>query len=363
VNLDKSRSPLLALAIESGHIEVAETLIELGWGLDFLGCQGQSPLYKAARRGHDGLVKLLLQASVDGNTTDTISQWTPLIVASVYGFTDSVKHLKAAGVDASRLDRRGWSAVDHASYRGYPKVVEALKSTGTWASVAEPLGTVSLQYPDANAPPTVTLDKHTRDLQSGVDTETSHIFVNLGSLDLYRTCKGIDMQPYLDKISPEKLPESDMLLEVEASGCKEKYRIHLPIMEDLTNSPWQFSTKTPDTVRLSFRLLKSICRDEHDNAVLCSALALLKSLRQGLGQGREMVSRDHTVPLVDGSGTYAGDLNFNFLVCHPFKPDSEVPIPQQMRRLEPTRVGGHRGMLLHLLPHLPLTVWTVLTCC
>jgi glycerophosphodiester phosphodiesterase len=128
-NLGDEQNHLLALAIENGHTEVAETLIAAKLGLDVLDERGQSPLYRAARRGYGNLVKLLLEASVDGDAADVGNQWTPLIVASVYGHTGPVEQLKAYKVDIDRLDRRGWSAVDHAAYRGYPRVVEVLQPT------------------------------------------------------------------------------------------------------------------------------------------------------------------------------------------------------------------------------------------
>ncbi|KAK3197467.1 hypothetical protein GRF29_216g334439 [Pseudopithomyces chartarum] len=304
-DLDDPRARLLSLAIESGHTE--------------------SPLYRAARRGYGDLVKLLVGAGVDSNAMENTSQWTPLIVASVYGHSHLVKDLKAAGVNTTHLDRRGWSAVDHASYRGFPKIVEALGSTRAQPRSAIPSrsSTIGLQCPDASAP-TVTLDRHTQGVQSNGDAELSHLFVN--------------------KYLPKTLPESDLFLEVLASECKEKYRIYLPITEDLDNLPWHFSTRAPDSVRLTFRISRSASRDANRNAVLCSGIALLKSLKGNLRQRVETVGRDHTISLVDESGTHAGDIDFHFLFCHPFRPESDIPVQQQMRSLKPTGIGGHRGM-------------------
>ena len=356
-DLDDPRARLLSLAIESGHTEVAKLLIEAKWGLEFLGHRGQSPLYRAARRGYGDLVKLLVGAGVDSNAMENTSQWTPLIVASVYGHSHLVKDLKAAGVNTTHLDRRGWSAVDHASYRGFPKIAEALGSTRAQPCSAIPSrsSTIGLQCPDASAP-TVALDRHTQRVQSNAGAELSHLFVSIGSFDLHRDCKGIDIQPYLDKYLPKTLPESDLFLEVLASECKEKYRIYLPITEDLDNLPWHFSTRAPDSVRLTFRILRSASRDANRNAVLCSGIALLKSLKGDLRQRVETVGRDHTISLVDESGTHAGDIDFHFLFCHPFRPESDIPVQQQMRSLKPTGIGGHRGAYLghYIIYHQPL---------
>jgi glycerophosphodiester phosphodiesterase len=343
-NLGDKHHNWLALAIESGHEQVAETLIAAKLGLGVLGDQGQSPLYRAARRGYSNLVKLLLEVSVDGDAADVGTQWTPLIVASVYGHTSPVEHLKAYGVDVNRRDGRGWSAVDHASYRGSPKIVEALQPTGS--RIAKSLGTSGLQPPATGPatglPPTVIMD---RDSERCTDTEMSEVFVNLGSFNLHWKQKALDLQPYIDRLSPQVLPESNMVLEVQASDCKEEYHIQLPIIGDLGDSPCSFSTATPDTMRLAFRIVKLMSQSKYPNNVVCSGLVILKSLRQGLGKGRDIVGRNHAVPLVDDAGAYAGEMVFSFLICRPFQADVKVPAQQRMQRLSPTVVGGHRGML------------------
>ncbi|KAF2869519.1 ankyrin repeat-containing domain protein [Massariosphaeria phaeospora] len=237
-NLSNKYIHLLALAIESGHTEVAETLIAAKLGLNVLGDRGQGPLYRAARRGYGNLVKLLLEASVDGDAADVGNQWTPLIVASVYGHTGPVEQLKAYEVDVNRLDRRGWSAVDHAAYRGYPKVVEVLQPTGS--RIAKPSGTDGSRQSANETPPTITHDTSAHDSANNVDTGMSKLFVNLGSLNLHWKHKALDVQPYIDGLSPQVLPESDIVLEVRASGCKEEYSVQLPIIDDLSDSPWLF---------------------------------------------------------------------------------------------------------------------------
>ena len=357
-NLGNSHCNLLALAIESGHEEVSETLIAAKLGLNVLNDQGQSPLYRAARRGCGNLVKLLLEASVDGDAADFATQWTPLIVACVHGHTSPVEHLKAYGVDVNRLDRRSWSAVDHASYRGYPKIVEALQPAGL--RIAKSLGTNGLQHPAIRPPPpTVILNTCARDSEHCVDTVMSKVFVNLGSFNLHWEHKALDIQPYSDGILPQVLPESSMVLELQASGCEEEYRIQLPIIGDLGDSPWLFSTATPDTMRLAFRIVRFTGQVKDPSTVVCSGLVILKSLRRGLGTGRDTIGRDHLIPLVDESGTYAGELVFSFLICHPFQTDLKVPAQQKMQRLNPTVVGGHRGMLASTVRAL-VCGWTLL---
>lgn len=72
-----------------------------------------------------------------------------------------------------------------------------------------------------------------------------------------------------------------------------------PILEDMTNNPWHFRTTTPSNANLLFNLHhETVTADEvrNDNHI-GSAVALLDSLKQGLGPARESLIRDHTIPI------------------------------------------------------------------
>lgn len=330
---------MLQLAIQADRIDVSRALINTGHELDFSGKSNATPLYLAARRHQVEVVRLLLQSSVNINSRNSARQWTPLIVASAYGYQDVVKELVEAGADVSAVDRRNWTAADHAAYRGHPKTIQELQHQSQ-----------GLEHPTSAQPkspalalsPTRTITSRNEENDKPLlNTDFSHVFVNIGSFDLYKTTQIIDLDPYTDALSSERLPNTSMALEVSAFGCGEKYCVQLPILEDLSNSPWSFSTRTPDIVRLVFKILNT---HAPQNPVICSGVALLSELARGLGPHRSTVGSDYAIPLVCQTGEYAGSLNFTFIVARPVTPPSVVLQKREMHSSGITQVGAHRGL-------------------
>ena len=100
--------------------------------VDRCGSWKEPLLYTASRLGHEDLVKMLLSADlknkIDINLPENVRGWTPLIVASVGGHLSIVKLLMAAGADQLKFDRFGWSAKEHAAFRGHLRLATLLQT-------------------------------------------------------------------------------------------------------------------------------------------------------------------------------------------------------------------------------------------
>lgn len=71
---------------------------------------GQSPLHIAAAKGHDRIVRILLQHAIDCNETDS-DGLTPLIHATVGGYGDVVSSLLSHGASVAAVDGQHRSAL------------------------------------------------------------------------------------------------------------------------------------------------------------------------------------------------------------------------------------------------------------
>lgn len=104
----------LMLAALAGMQEVCARLIELEADVNKT---GWTPLHYAASGGHDAVISLLLAnyAYIDAESPN---QSTPLMMAAMYGTSNSVKHLLEAGADVSLRNAAGLSALDFAKRGG-----------------------------------------------------------------------------------------------------------------------------------------------------------------------------------------------------------------------------------------------------
>ncbi|KAI0100249.1 Glycerophosphoryl diester phosphodiesterase family-domain-containing protein [Nemania sp. FL0031] len=335
---------MLCLAIQADQIDVSKSLIKAGHELDFSSKGNLTPLYLAAQRRQPEVVRLLVQSSVDINVRSSARSWTPLIVASVYGYQDVVKELLEVGADTTGADHRGWTADDHAAYRGYPKIVQELQNARSYSNetyTKQPIAPVVDGSGSATHPVTTIRGSNEENGEPLLNTDFSHIFVNVGSFDLYKTTQPIDLETYTNALSPARLPKTCMTLEVSASDCEEKHSISLPILEDLSNSPWKFSTRNPETTRLTFKILRTTGKQK---IFICTGIALLSELASGLGPHRATVGQDYTIPLISLAGDYMGTLNFTFIVSRPITRPPVSVQRQEMYLSGSTRVGAHRGL-------------------
>ncbi|KAI0047270.1 cyclin-dependent protein kinase inhibitor [Auriscalpium vulgare] len=114
----------LSLASLAGHLDVALLLLEHG-ARSLPNNNGEYPIHFAARQGHANICRLLVQH--DGwDLPDKYNEWSPLFHAARYGHDASVRVLLAAGARTDIVDELGNNALHYAAWYGHQNCVSIL---------------------------------------------------------------------------------------------------------------------------------------------------------------------------------------------------------------------------------------------
>lgn len=333
---------LLAIAIKLEFSEIVQIMITNQANISHQNTYGETPLYIAAQSGRADYVKAILESSprhTPGIELHEIVQGrTPLLIASVKGHLSIVKLLIAAGADWRKSDLSGWTAKEYAAFRGHMRIAEYLATldiaspyqTQTFSSL-KPSGTVRPQYPVTNE-------------------NESKIFVKLGPSNTRTNLEAVDLSYSVPSHAPFIPSDLGYSLQISAIGANGSSPIvHLPMLEDMTNEPWLYTSQDPRNVKLVFKLFRTSDYESVENFLVGSGVALLQNLKQGLATKRESLIRDYTIPILDRiSLQFMGTVTFSFLIVTPFKRPNAAPSTTQgfwKKNIYDgtTQVIGHRG--------------------
>jgi len=115
-----------------GIVELVTVFLNAeGYEVNQQDCGGSTPLAWAARNGHEGVVKLLLERrNIDANRPDVYDR-TPLVWAAIEGHEGVVKILlELKNVDPNRPDKDGEGPLGWAAICGHEGVVKLLLERG-----------------------------------------------------------------------------------------------------------------------------------------------------------------------------------------------------------------------------------------
>lgn len=114
-------------AEEGDAAEVSRLLASGAAGDERLSPGGETPLMRAAARGHEAAVRVLLDAGADA-CVRRADGFTPLILAVFFGHEGVVRLLVERGADASARTSLGTTATRWAEARGFASMAEVLRA-------------------------------------------------------------------------------------------------------------------------------------------------------------------------------------------------------------------------------------------
>lgn len=345
---------MVSLAIRSQRTSITDLVIEHETQLVTSHFNVHELLYLASQYGQTSIVERLSAHISDINVGEPLRGWTPLMVASIYEHVNVVEILLAhPSCDVHVRDYSGWTAVDHAAFKGPPALVKTLQGQGEgqsvsleWTKHAQRID-ISAHRPERRNHASVAIELE------GEKRDRSHLFMNIGHFDMEKEPLILQVDPFRDLVAPMQISDSSLTLEISAIDCEAsgKYLVSFPVLEDLSNDPFHFTAEDHNAAKLLFKVHCSVLgSDNHlpKQTHIGSAVVSLKDLRQGLGSSLESLERDHTVSLIspDAFGNnYVGTFTFTFVISKPFMFQGPPPTPSAMvlRRDDSPLIAGHRG--------------------
>ncbi|KNC55418.1 GTPase activating protein Rap1-GAP [Thecamonas trahens ATCC 50062] len=135
---------LAHLAVESGHDDVLEAVLEGGAAADATNTAGATPLHVAAGLPSVDFVVLLLAAAPDTVHAVDDNGWSPLFMAAAAGDVAVADALLAAGAKVNSADELGWSPLIKAAASGQAGMVRRLIEAGARVNAVTQFGESAL---------------------------------------------------------------------------------------------------------------------------------------------------------------------------------------------------------------------------
>ncbi|GAM82227.1 hypothetical protein ANO11243_002060 [Dothideomycetidae sp. 11243] len=361
--VDKSGA-VLALATKSDYIKIVQLLVEAGVNVDFQDDQGETALHAAARFGYTGCMTALLEGCPERKPNLELAEktygWTPMFIACVDGQIEIVRLLLAAGAQVDKTDISGWTPIEHAALRGHLKISRVLADLSpTSVRTSPPLQPTNAPV----ATPNLSLEERTSNVVSkdcnGINrnpepmksfghrylTDESIIMVSLGSMDTRKNVPAVKLEsvPLADAHATQL--DTALSVVVSAIGAKgDPTIIDLPVQETISTSPITFMAKDPTKIKILFDIIPTYAGTK--DKVLGRGVALLNTIKPGMGSKRINLEGDLSVPIVAASTLdIIGTANFNFLIITPFShPNMSITENQTYWKRTSTMVIGHRGL-------------------
>ncbi|EFE38889.1 hypothetical protein TRV_06408 [Trichophyton verrucosum HKI 0517] len=323
---DNTPNDLLAIAIEYQNDELVQLLASRCTMINQFSSNGETCLHVASRVGRRDYVDTILEITSQQNSAVDVQEktygWTPLTIASTRGYLPIVEALLRAGANELLSDYQGWTAKDHAAFRGHFALLNRLKTNKTITpTIKNPCITTS--------PPNLMGD-------------TAYLIVNLGSVQKDREISPFDLD-HASTMSSHMSPESALSLEISTSRGP-AHILRLPFLRDLVDDILIFPTSDPLETNLVFKLLKNTSHSSLGNTLIGSGVALLSGKKDANISHHKSLIRESTVPILEKETMeLIGKITFTFFIATPFLDlNTRSSSFEYLEKTRSTQLIGHR---------------------
>lgn len=331
---DQVMSAVDALVVEctrSADVAGLQLIVKYFDSLNAVDRSGRTALYLAALQGSVAVVRCLLNTSSDDrplalDKPDGIHGRTPLMACCIRGHAEIAEMLLRAGADPKVQDRLGWTAREHAAYRGRLFLAASLPNISNTSPVMGPVRRTS------SGP--------SHKLRSVADQGKSVLLVTPGPADTRSSAKCLDL------VSPDLASQTLSIEFLPLNVDYDPATLQLPLLEDRINDPW--IVEYVEDVRLQFKLY-GLSTATSTSVLLGSGVALLSQPQTESPDERQPLRRDITFPIQGvKSMTAIATMTINVLNVKPYRSACRTVRPRSdhgfwkypQRR---TTVIGHRG--------------------
>ena len=330
----------LHIALRNQNDDIINHLLRGNADTSHKSARGETALHIAAQLGRADYAALLIpimrEQGVELDVRDTSRGWTPLFSACAGAHHDVVKLLLQAGLNHQATDLLGWTAREHAVFKGHLTidVPDSFNVHGfTDGPASLPVAGIVHAIPRCREAESV-------------------IIACLGNTRKDRVVKAVDLSYCSSAHSPGQYRDVSYMLEVAAPGATcEPRQVRLPILEDTINDPFVFPVSGTAEPRLVFRIFRLRSGAAAGEEVLVAGgTALLESNVHCFGVKRQSLIREHTAAILDRETMLvAGTVTFTVLIARPF-PHLQTARPVDVKRTPSSSplLVGHRGRGMNL---------------
>ncbi|KID99698.1 Glycerophosphoryl diester phosphodiesterase, partial [Metarhizium majus ARSEF 297] len=307
-------------------------LLEHKPDLLFQSCRGETALYYASQAGYLSMADLLVRQSSKGEHWIDVAEktrgWTPLIAACANGHVEITRLLLQAGAKPDTRDIRGWTALEHAIFRGHHAIAEMFQTKPPNHPYDGPAG--AIRYVWRKAHPVCNM-------------RAKMLIVHLGSTQGGHNRTMLQLENFSSDGGYHSRQESPLELHISVPGTESVSRkLQLPVLDDQLHKPLIFKVNHDMPLQIMLKLCR--CESTNSKVVVSSGTSSLDD-ESLLGEKHESLIRERTVYLIDKeTSPPAGTVLLSYVVAKPF-PGLQKPSTSNQHRPENTFVQlvGHRG--------------------